>query len=329
MNPFNRWGIGILMFALTGFWFLYKPPKKIEKSSSSPILTQNIQPYETKDLEDSPQSSKPPKSTLSLANKEQTPPKLTPPKKISPENSNHQTQDPPLPYQGPMTEVTYKISGDWAIAYGDILLGKLENAGQFKLGRHRPDRPRIWDSHIIPFGIHSDLKQKERVEAAIKYFNENTVIRFVPLEPADADALIFVSDADNCASYLGRIGGMQPIMVADKCGRQELIHEIMHALGFVHEHSRIDRDNYLQVIWDKIDPEYWPQFAQVPDTLVHDYHGSVFDFDSFSAMLYSPTAFAKIPGEITLRARGNLQLSPSRDGLSSVDRERLFYLYGK
>ncbi|MBX7231151.1 MAG: M12 family metallopeptidase [Bdellovibrionales bacterium] len=215
-----------------------------------------------------------------------------------------------------------------AVAFGDIVLGKVQADHPVKKGLTPSQQSRLWPSAEIPYAFGEDLKNKAVIERALLEFQKNTPIRFVP-ESGQTDLIVFVPAQGICASYLGKLGGAQPIYLSDQCGVNEVLHELMHALGFVHEHSRVDRDQYLEIFWNNIDPEYWSQFWMVPDEYVHDYLGSVFSFDPHSIMLYDSTAFAKSPDLITIGSKIGDELLPSRGTLSPRDRERIQYLYGQ
>lgn len=64
----------------------------------------------------------------------------------------------------------------------------------------------------------------------------------------------FLLHTPSCWSFLGQTGGNQILSLQTPgCMWSGVAaHELMHALGFVHEQSRSDRDNYVTIVWKNI-----------------------------------------------------------------------------
>lgn len=70
------------------------------------------------------------------------------------------------------------------------------------------------------------------------------------------DDTSFLFHAASCWSFLGQTGGSQTLSLQTPgCMWSGVAaHELMHALGFVHEQSRSDRDQYVTIMWKNIMP---------------------------------------------------------------------------
>ena len=67
--------------------------------------------------------------------------------------------------------------------------------------------------------------------------------------------MCFVDIRNSCWSQVGKSSreGAQEVSLGPRCNYAgTVIHELMHALGFWHEQSRPDRDEYVEIFWENI-----------------------------------------------------------------------------
>jgi astacin len=158
-----------------------------------------------------------------------------------------------------------------------------------------------WPNGRIPYVLSAQYNERERavLARAFQEYHGKTCIRFVPKTPFDADYL-YIGKIDGCFSDVGRAGGRQELSLDDGCLQYDTaVHELMHSVGFYHEHERWDRDKFIQIMWHNIDRDAYDQFGKV-DLTESSYYGQPYDYQSI--MHYDSMAFSK-NGFETLIAR--------------------------
>ncbi|KAH6934698.1 hypothetical protein HPB50_027213 [Hyalomma asiaticum] len=112
-----------------------------------------------------------------------------------------------------------------------------------------------WPGGVIPYVIHRDLRNNiSLIETAMRLMMYTTDLKFVRRK-VERD-FIHIQSLKGCYSYVGRVGGEQPLSLGKGCIYIGTItHELMHAVGFYHEHSRPDRDKYIDVFLKNVEPD--------------------------------------------------------------------------
>lgn len=226
----------------------------------------------------------------------------------------------------PANALKYRLEDGVAVVQGDIVIGEIvteEGAEAPDSGYVAMPSLKLWRSPVIPYYIQPSLRDPERVLHALEMFS-NTVIQFVPFNGQE-DVMVFEEANGECKSYVGRIGGKQPLWISPGCQPDDIAHEILHALGFVHEQNRTDRDQYLHMLPDNIDERYKDNFYRLPQELMKVSGLGAFDYESL--MIYPPDMFSK-NGQATMQSKvKEKEIKPGRS-LSPGDVERVNKAYG-
>ncbi|XP_054166074.1 zinc metalloproteinase nas-4-like [Oppia nitens] len=111
------------------------------------------------------------------------------------------------------------------------------------------DNNKKWLNATIPYVISDTFSSDSRqlILNAINSFHNKTCVKFVLKQPQDTD-YVLITSGQGCSSPVGRQGKGQNVTLGDGCLQlHTIIHELMHSIGFFHEHQRYDRDIYIDI----------------------------------------------------------------------------------
>jgi len=100
-----------------------------------------------------------------------------------------------------------------------------------------------------------DYEERLIIARGMRSIRDKSCIEFVH-RTTETD-YVQIINGKGCFNEIGRVKGKQQVSLKKNgCVTVETaIHELMHALGFAHEHNRPDRDNYIQIITDNLEGE--------------------------------------------------------------------------
>ncbi|MBH49096.1 MAG: hypothetical protein CME71_13090 [Halobacteriovorax sp.] len=307
--------IFVCTFALAYRWF------------SKPVQQVPVQQERTTEIE-KPTEPAPFKYTI---RKTPTPSPTVKKESMKMQIARDQAQDPsflPFDSEGSLYVENVIIDGEWAIAYGDQLVGKAEELIRLEQdgGILKIPKPVFWKDGVVPYALSTSIPpaQVAEIKKVMDLFTAKTALTF-RVKQSEEDYIVFKSGGLHCYSHVGKIGGAQEVVLAPDCKAPQITHELMHAIGFYHEQSRLDRDEYIMIMWENIEEKFHEQFKKIPPL-----HFSIedTDFDIESIMMYPPQAFSIAPGDPSILTI-NGELYQPQQTLSAKDLEKIEKIYGE
>uniref|UniRef100_A0A336LB77 Metalloendopeptidase n=1 Tax=Culicoides sonorensis TaxID=179676 RepID=A0A336LB77_CULSO len=185
-----------------------------------------------------------------------------------------------------------------------------------------------WPKGIVPYRIEEeDFTESEilTIRQAINEYHNKTCLKLRPLKKSDVNWIEIVGSKSGCWSSVGMQGDGQLLnLQTPNCVRFGVVlHELMHAVGFYHQQSASNRDNFVKIHWENIKDGREHNFNKYNETAITDFG---IEYDYKSVMHYSGKAFSKNQKPTIEALKGNVTLG-QRNGFTESDIKKLNVMY--
>ncbi|XP_043938347.1 high choriolytic enzyme 1-like isoform X2 [Protopterus annectens] len=174
---------------------------------------------------------------------------------------------------------------DVSIISGDIAVyNRLGNADRCASSTCR--WPKARDGNVyIPYRISSSFSQNEVqvIECAMKGIQRSTCIRY--RQHSKEKSYISIKPLEGCWSFVGRQHDEQELSLGAGCVYHGVVqHELLHALGFQHEHCRSDRDDFVNIYLQNVERGKEYAFARIDTNNLgtHYDYGSIMHYGKYA-----------------------------------------------
>lgn len=116
--------------------------------------------------------------------------------------------------------------------------------------------PTRWPRGEVPFIIHSSLMfvvtpkndtLYNVVVRAVYEVSNSTIIKFISYSPKKHQDFIQFTLGNENSSFLGRHSGKNSIYLNNKSDLSSVLHQIMHCLGFMHQHLKSNNEGFVYI----------------------------------------------------------------------------------
>ncbi|UJR20064.1 hypothetical protein I4U23_023197 [Adineta vaga] len=198
-----------------------------------------------------------------------------------------------------------------------------------------------WPNGIIPYDMSAitDPKDQKKITDAMNTLmyavgtpttnpqQRTACIFFRPRQAADTK-FIKIQYGNGCSAHVGHIPNFQSTVTLQKNGcfySGTIQHELMHVIGFYHEQSRPDRDDFLQINLQNVRSDMTHNFNKYAWGSTVYNQGSAYDYASI--MHYETTAFS-MNGKPTMVPRRAGAVIGKSENLSPTDIAEVRHFYG-